>query len=55
MVFTCTKCNTRSIKSFSRSSYERGLVLVRGRSQGGGAHGGRSSFEGLPAHVYTGR
>ncbi|KAG1674739.1 hypothetical protein FOA52_013575 [Chlamydomonas sp. UWO 241] len=29
MVFTCGKCDTRSVKSFSRRSYEKGLVLVR--------------------------
>ncbi|GLI60190.1 hypothetical protein VaNZ11_002256 [Volvox africanus] len=29
MVFTCTKCETRSTKSFSKQSYTRGVVLVR--------------------------
>jgi len=26
MVFTCAKCDTRSVKAFSRQSYEKGLV-----------------------------
>ncbi|GAX79493.1 hypothetical protein CEUSTIGMA_g6934.t1 [Chlamydomonas eustigma] len=29
MAFTCGKCDTRSVKTFSRSSYEKGVVLVR--------------------------
>ncbi len=29
MVFTCSKCDTRSAKSFSRRAYDHGLVLVR--------------------------
>ncbi|GIL44329.1 hypothetical protein Vafri_1836 [Volvox africanus] len=29
MVFTCSKCETRSTKSFSKQSYTRGVVLVR--------------------------
>lgn len=29
MVFTCTKCDTRAAKAFSRHSYERGIVIVR--------------------------
>lgn len=30
IVFTCGKCSTRAIKSFSKQSYEKGLVMVRG-------------------------
>mmetsp|Transcript_29659 Transcript_29659/g.54391 ORF Transcript_29659/g.54391 Transcript_29659/m.54391 type:complete len:350 (-) Transcript_29659:100-1149(-) len=29
MMFTCAKCETRSVRTFSRHSYEKGLVLVR--------------------------
>ncbi|PNW80911.1 hypothetical protein CHLRE_07g334851v5 [Chlamydomonas reinhardtii] len=29
MVFTCTKCDTRSTKAFSKQSYQNGVVLVR--------------------------
>lgn len=29
MVFTCTKCDVRSAKSFSRHSYEKGVVIIR--------------------------
>jgi mitochondrial protein import protein ZIM17 len=29
IVFTCTKCDTRSAKTFSRQSYENGIVLIR--------------------------
>ncbi|KAG2434843.1 hypothetical protein HXX76_007728 [Chlamydomonas incerta] len=29
MVFTCTKCDTRSTKAFSKQSYQKGVVLVR--------------------------
>jgi mitochondrial protein import protein ZIM17 len=29
IVFTCTKCDTRSAKTFSRHSYEKGIVLIR--------------------------
>jgi hypothetical protein len=29
MVYTCAKCETRSVKTFSRQAYEKGLVLVR--------------------------
>jgi hypothetical protein len=28
MVFTCTACNTRAVKSFSRHAYEKGVVIV---------------------------
>lgn len=28
MAFTCGKCDTRSVKTFSRHSYEHGIVLV---------------------------
>lgn len=28
IIYTCKKCSTRSMKTFNRSSYERGLVLV---------------------------
>jgi len=28
MVFTCGRCNTRAVKSFSRQAYENGVVLV---------------------------
>ena len=28
MVFTCTRCDTRAAKAFSRTSYERGVVIV---------------------------
>ena len=34
MVYTCTKCDTRSVKTFNRSSYERGLVMVGVGDQG---------------------
>ena len=27
--FTCSKCNTRSIRSFTKHSYSKGVVLVR--------------------------
>jgi mitochondrial protein import protein ZIM17 len=27
-VFTCTECNTRAVKGFSRLAYEKGVVLV---------------------------
>jgi hypothetical protein len=26
IVFTCAKCDTRSVKAFSKHSYEKGLV-----------------------------
>ncbi|XP_024525381.1 DNL-type zinc finger protein [Selaginella moellendorffii] len=29
MIYTCTKCNTRSAKTFSRETYDRGVVIVR--------------------------
>lgn len=29
MVFTCAKCDTRSVKAFSKHSYEKGLVSSR--------------------------
>jgi protein import protein ZIM17 len=29
VMFTCTVCDTRSIKGFSRQSYEEGVVLAR--------------------------
>jgi mitochondrial protein import protein ZIM17 len=29
MVFTCTICETRAVKSFAKSSYEKGVVLVQ--------------------------
>ena len=29
IVFTCTVCDTRSIKQFTEHSYEKGVVLVR--------------------------
>ncbi|KAJ1470282.1 hypothetical protein T484DRAFT_3622409 [Baffinella frigidus] len=29
MVFTCCRCETRQMKSFSRLSYEKGIVIVR--------------------------
>lgn len=29
IVFTCTKCDTRSTKFFSKKSYEQGLVIVQ--------------------------
>jgi hypothetical protein len=29
MAFTCTICDTRSVKSFSRQAYDNGVVLVR--------------------------
>ncbi|EFN55185.1 hypothetical protein CHLNCDRAFT_134348 [Chlorella variabilis] len=28
MLFTCTKCNTRAAKAFSKQSYEQGVVIV---------------------------
>ena len=28
MLFTCAKCDTRSVKTFSKRSYESGVVLV---------------------------
>jgi protein import protein ZIM17 len=28
MVFTCSKCNTRAAKAFSKQSYEHGVVIV---------------------------
>jgi hypothetical protein len=29
MVFTCANCETRAVKSFSKSAYEKGVVLVQ--------------------------
>jgi protein import protein ZIM17 len=29
IVFTCTKCETRSIKGMTRHAYEKGIVIVR--------------------------
>lgn len=29
MFFTCNKCDTRCMKSFSKHSYDKGIVLVR--------------------------
>jgi len=29
IVFTCSKCDTRSVKAFSRAAYTKGVVLVR--------------------------
>nr|XP_043611206.1 uncharacterized protein C24H6.02c [Erigeron canadensis] len=29
MMFTCTKCDTRSLKTISRESYEKGVVVAR--------------------------
>jgi mitochondrial protein import protein ZIM17 len=29
MVFTCVNCETRAVKSFSKSAYEKGVVLVQ--------------------------
>jgi len=29
MVFTCTKCHTRSLKTFAKRSYKTGVVIVR--------------------------
>lgn len=29
MIFTCKVCDTRSVKTFSRVSYEKGVVLAR--------------------------
>lgn len=29
MFFTCNKCNTRSGKTFSKDSYQKGVVLIR--------------------------
>lgn len=28
MLFTCTRCNTRAAKAFSKQSYEQGVVIV---------------------------
>ena len=28
MLFTCSKCNTRAAKAFSKQSYEQGVVIV---------------------------
>ena len=28
MVFTCAKCETRAVKSFTKDSYEKGVVIV---------------------------
>lgn len=28
MVFTCSKCNTRAAKAFSKKSYQEGVVIV---------------------------
>ncbi len=28
MVFTCGQCGTRAVKSFSKRSYETGVVIV---------------------------
>lgn len=28
MVFTCTKCETRAVKSFTKNAYEKGVVIV---------------------------
>jgi hypothetical protein len=29
MVFTCGNCETRAVKGFAKSSYEKGVVLVQ--------------------------
>lgn len=29
MVFTCVKCETRAVKSFTKAAYEKGVVLVQ--------------------------
>ena len=29
MAFTCTKCETKQAKTFSKESYEQGVVLLR--------------------------
>jgi protein import protein ZIM17 len=29
VVFTCTVCNTRSARQFTKKSYEEGVVLIR--------------------------
>lgn len=28
MVFTCKKCDTRAVKSFTKDAYEKGVVIV---------------------------
>jgi protein import protein ZIM17 len=28
IVFTCAKCDTRAVKSFTRQAYEAGVVLI---------------------------
>lgn len=29
MAFTCSKCNTKQARTFSKDSYEKGVVLLR--------------------------
>jgi hypothetical protein len=29
LMFTCTKCNTRSIRSFTKVAYHEGVVLIK--------------------------
>lgn len=29
MIFTCNKCETRAVKSFTKAAYEKGVVLVQ--------------------------
>ena len=28
IIYTCGKCNTRSVKSFTKDAYEKGVVIV---------------------------
>lgn len=28
-MFTCTKCNTKAIRSFTKTAYHKGVVLIR--------------------------
>lgn len=28
LVYTCSKCDTRAVKSFSKTAYERGVVII---------------------------